>query len=53
MIRLGAGQIVIASRDPKVTRFWVESVTSLGADVVVLPCDLTSISQTNLIYDKI
>ncbi|KAF1963939.1 polyketide synthase, partial [Bimuria novae-zelandiae CBS 107.79] len=53
MIRRGARHIVITSRDPKVAPSWVESMNALGAEVAVLPCDLTSNAQTNLIYDKI
>ncbi|KAH7562977.1 hypothetical protein BM1_00024 [Bipolaris maydis] len=53
MIRRGAKHVVITSRDPKVTLSWVKSMEALGAEVVVLPCDLTSGAQTNLIYDKI
>ncbi|KAL7772833.1 hypothetical protein CFE70_002796 [Pyrenophora teres f. teres 0-1] len=53
MIRRGARHIVITSRDPKIARSWVESMNTLGAEVAVLPCDLTSNSQIDLIYDKI
>ncbi|KAE8827125.1 hypothetical protein HRS9139_08297 [Pyrenophora teres f. teres] len=53
MIRRGARHIVITSRDPKIARSWVESMSTLGAEVAVLPCDLTRNSQTDLIYDKI
>lgn len=53
MIRRGARHIVITSRDPKVAPSWVATMNTLGAKVAVLPCNLTSNTQTTLIYDKI
>ncbi|KAH6294001.1 hypothetical protein HBI40_065260 [Parastagonospora nodorum] len=53
MIGRGAKHIVITSRNPKAAPSWVESMKALGAEVLVLPCDLTNHVQTSLVYDKI
>lgn len=53
MIAHGAKHIVITSRAPRIARSWVESMSTRGAQVVVLPCDLTSKEQASSIYDRI
>ncbi|KAL6702429.1 hypothetical protein ACN47E_001870 [Coniothyrium glycines] len=53
MIGRGAKHIVITSRNPRAAPSWLASMKRRGAEVVVLPCDMTSSSQTDHIYHKI
>ncbi|XXG99680.1 hypothetical protein Hte_006021 [Hypoxylon texense] len=53
MVRRGARHFVLSSRRPKDERLWLQEMSSLGADVRIVRCDLTEREQVTDLYNKI
>lgn len=53
MVRHGARYIVLSSRNPEVDPAWLARVQSLGGEIQVLACDVTSVDSVRSCYHQI
>ncbi|KAI0469085.1 putative polyketide synthase [Xylaria cf. heliscus] len=53
MIRNGAKSLVLTSRKPYIAPEWAEAHRQRGAQVHILPCDVTDSDAVQAVYDKI
>ncbi|KAI0014647.1 putative polyketide synthase [Xylariomycetidae sp. FL0641] len=52
MIRKGARTVVLSTRKPEIDSRWIASHLKNGANVVVMPCDVTNMAEMQAIHTR-